>query len=212
MKRSMCNLHFTVNSVQSFSPLASRHRFFLIPVLHSLVCTSGPTSSRCLPTPPPSFSQSIPTDWSTANNKSYCNLLIQYFAFNPIKRHQSIDRNQSTDRKLPPSTSPTLGISAIARTIIADWIAPHFVIALTCIYSSHRSSTSPTIWFISIAHTIIADWIAVPSHSLCIDLSQRSSISPSIQFISIASTIVANWISQHFVISLALYRSATTIE
>ena len=107
MKRSMCNLHFTVNSVQSFSPLASRHRLFLIPVLHSLVCTSGPTSSQCLPTPPPSFSQSIPIDRPLQTIICYCNLLHQSIPFNPIQRHQSIDRYRAilTDRSNRSSQS-----------------------------------------------------------------------------------------------------------
>jgi hypothetical protein len=61
---------------------------------------------------------------------SYCNLLIQYFVFNTIKRNKSIDRNQSTDRNLPTSTSPPIRIIAIAHTIAADWIPLHFVIAV----------------------------------------------------------------------------------
>jgi hypothetical protein len=134
MKRSMCNLHFTVNSVQSFSPPASRNRFFLIPVLHSVVCivlylwtnTSHGVSQHHHHL----VHRVSPTDRSTANNSSYCNLLIQYFVFNTIKRNKSIDRNHSTDRNLPSSTSLPIRIITIARTIVADWIPPHFVMAV----------------------------------------------------------------------------------
>jgi hypothetical protein len=119
--------------------------------------------------------------------------LIQYFAFNPIKRHQSIDRNQSTDRNVRTSTSPSIRISAIARTIVANWIPLHFVIALACTISiCHNNSnlptgTSPSIRISAIARTIVAEW--TPPHFVitlaCIDLSQWSQ--PTYQYFSINS-------------------------
>jgi hypothetical protein len=119
--------------------------------------------------------------------------LIQYFAFNPIKRHQSINRNQSTDRNVCTSTSPSIQISAIARTIVANWIPLHFVIALACTISICRNdrnlptSTSPSIQISAIARTIVDEW--TPPHFeialACIDLSQRSQ--PTYQYFSVNS-------------------------
>ena len=117
MKRSMCNLHFTVNSVQSFSPLASRHRFFLIPGLHSVVPLYNTNTSHatphslvplyphisrvsqhhtlwyhtCLLTPPPSCTFGPPhLTVSPKPHKQY-NLLQsfdQYMTFNTIHRNE----------------------------------------------------------------------------------------------------------------------------
>jgi hypothetical protein len=90
--------------------------------------------------------------------------LIWYFAFNPIKRHQLIDCNQSTDRNLPTSTSPSIWIIAIAHIIVADWIPPLHVIALACIdlsqLTSHNlpTTTSLSIQIIAIARIIVAEW------------------------------------------------------
>jgi hypothetical protein len=154
MKRSMCNLHFTVNSVQSFSPLASRHRFFLIPGLHSVVPLYQHISRvsqhhtlwylTCLPTPPPSCTFGPPHLTVSPNTCKQYNLLQSFDSIFCIQYNQSqlINPLQPTNRS--QTYLPVL-LPPINRSLPND--------------RSQHTSPSPSIRTCAIARIIVAEWI-----------------------------------------------------